>query len=187
MLRSIAVTIFALLLVLQGAAAPAASPDVAGLATKAYIYAYPLVMMEMTRRISTNVAAAGATRAPMNQFAFLRSYPTAAFTDVVAPNADTLYEIGWFDVSKEPMVITTPTIGDRYALFPMLDAWTNVFDSPGTRTTGGSAQTFAVTGPGFTGKLPGGMRQIKCSTSFFWMIGRIYSTGTKADFAAVHQ
>ena len=123
---------------------------------QAYLYAYPLVMMEMSRRISTNLESPVGTRAPMNQFAFLREYPNASFTDVVAPNADTLYEVGWFDVSKEPMVITTPDIGERYALFPMLSAWTNVFDSPGTRTTGGASQTFAVTGPGWNGTLPAG-------------------------------
>ena len=187
MLRRFVFFAIAACLVLQGAPAPAQPANLNDAATKAYIYAYPIVMMEMTRRISTNVTASSGTRAPMNQFAFLRSYPTAAFTDVVAPNADTLYEIGWFDISKQPIVITTPAIGDRYALFPMLDAWTNVFDSPGTRTTGGTAQKFAVTGPTFSGKLPGGLRQIKCATSFFWMIGRIYSTGTKEDFAAVHK
>jgi hypothetical protein len=157
------------------------------LAVQAYIYAFPLVTMELSRRVATNVATPESTRAPMGQFAFLRSYPDASFTDVVAPNADTLYEIGWFDVSKEPVVITTPALGGRYALFPMLDAWTNVFESPGTRTTGDASQTFAVTGPGWSGTLPTGVRQVKSPTSMFWMIGRIYSDGTPADFAAVHK
>jgi hypothetical protein len=143
--------------------------------------------MEMSRRISTNVAAPGASRAPMGQFALLRSYPDASFTDVVSPNADTLYEILWFDVSKEPLVIHTPALNGRYALFPMLDAWTNVFDSPGTRTTGDGEQTFAVTGPGWSGTLPSGVREVKSPTSINWMIGRIYSDGTKADFDAVHK
>jgi hypothetical protein len=35
------------------------------LATDAYIYGYPLVTMEMTRRVITNVAAPEGTRAPM--------------------------------------------------------------------------------------------------------------------------
>lgn len=156
-------------------------------AVEAYIYAYPLVMMEMTRRISTNVATSGATRAPMGQWAFLRSYPDASFTDVVSPNADTLYELGFFDVSKEPVVVHLPALNGRYALFPMLDMWTNVFDSPGTRTTGDAEQTFAVTGPGWSGTLPAGIREVKCPTSIFWMIGRIYSDGTQADFEAVHK
>ena len=182
------ITACALVLVAQSSPTYAATgTNINELAVQAYLYAYPLVMMEMSRRISTNLESPVGTRAPMNQFAFLREYPNASFTDVVAPNADTLYEVGWFDVSKEPMVITTPNIGERYALFPMLSAWTNVFDSPGTRTTGGASQTFAVTGPGWNGTLPAGMREVKCPTSFFWMIGRIYSSGTPDDFAAVHK
>ena len=184
----IIITACAFVLVAQSSPTYAATgANINEAAVQAYLYAYPLVMMEMSRRISTNLESPVGTRAPMNQFAFLREYPNASFTDVVAPNADTLYEVGWFDVSKEPMVITTPDIGKRYALFPMLSAWTNVFDSPGTRTTGGASQTFAVTGPGWSGTLPAGLRQVKCATSFFWMIGRIYSSGTPDDFAAVHK
>ncbi len=171
----------------SGLAFAATPANINDAAVQAYVYAYPLVMMESSRRISTNLESPMGTRAPMNQFAFLREYPNASFTDVVAPNADTLYEVGWFDISKEPMVITTPDLGDRYALFPMLDAWTNVFDSPGTRTTGSASQTFAVTGPGWNGTLPASVREVKCPTSFFWMIGRIYSSGTPEDFAAVHK
>ncbi len=168
---------------------PAFSQDLNATAVDAYIYAYPLVTMEVLRRISTNIAAPqeNGSRAPMNQFAFLRTYPNASFTDVVAPNADTLYEILWADVSKEPMVIHIPALNGRYALFPMLSAWTNVFESPGTRTTGNAAQTFAVTGPGWSGTLPPGVREVKSPTSIFWMIGRIYSDGTPADFAIVHK
>jgi DNA sulfur modification protein DndE len=58
---------------------------------EAYIYGYPLVTMEMTRRIMTNVTPPLAMKAPMGQFANAREYPNAAFKDVTAPNADTLY------------------------------------------------------------------------------------------------
>ena len=61
------------------------------LATDAYIYGYPLVTMEMTRRVITNVASVAGTRGPMGQFIKLRQYPDASFRDVTAPNADTLY------------------------------------------------------------------------------------------------
>src|SRR5499427_7990913 len=72
------------------------------LATDAYVYGYPLVTMEMTRRVMTNVASPEGTRAPMGQFVRMRTYPSAAFKDVTAPNADTLYTTTWLDVSKEP-------------------------------------------------------------------------------------
>ena len=72
------------------------------LGVEAYIYGYPLVTMEMTRRVMTNVRDPEGTRAPMGQFVRARQYPTAAFRDVTAPNADTLYTTAWIDVSKEP-------------------------------------------------------------------------------------
>jgi len=156
------------------------------LATDAYVYGYPLVTMEMTRRIMTNVAAAAGTRAPMGQFARLREYPSAAFRDVTAPNADTLYTIAWADVGKEPWVLSLPDMKGRYYLFPMLDGWTSVFQVPGARTTGTGAQTYAITGPGWKGTLPAGMTEYKSPTSLVWMLGRIYCTGTPEDYAAVH-
>ena len=58
--------------------------------------------MDMTRRVMTNVAAPEALRGPMGQFINAREYPNAAFRDVTAPNADTLYSVAWLDLSKEP-------------------------------------------------------------------------------------
>ena len=156
------------------------------LATDAYIYGYPLVTMEMTRRIMTNVAAPAGTRAPMGQFARIREYPSAAFRDVTAPNADTLYTIAWADVGKKPWVLSLPDMKGRYYLFPMLDGWTSVFQVPGARTTGTGAQTYAITGPGWKGTLPAGVKEYKSPTSLVWMLGRIYCTGTPEDYAAVH-
>lgn len=156
------------------------------LATDAYIYGYPLVTMEMTRRIMTNVAQVEGTRGPMGQFIKLRQYPNASFRDVTAPNADTLYTIAWLDVGKEPWVVSLPDLQGRYALFPMLDGWTNVFQVPGKRTTGTAAQTYAITGPGWSGTLPAGVVEYKSPTALVWLLGRIYCTGTPQDYAAVH-
>ena len=60
----------------------------------------------------------------------------------------------WFDVSKEPLLISVPDSGGRYYLLPMLDMWTDVFASPGKRTTGTNAQLLALAGPGWQGQLP---------------------------------
>jgi hypothetical protein len=156
------------------------------LAQDAYIYGYPLVTMEMTRRVVTNVANFQGTRGPMGQIIKLRQYPDASFRDVTAPNADTLYTTAFFDVGKEPWVLSIPDMKDRYYLFPMLDGWTDVFQVPGKRTTGTGAQTYAITGPGWQGTLPTGVKEYKSPTSIVWLIGRIYCTGTPEDYAAVH-
>jgi hypothetical protein len=152
----------------------------------AYIYAYPLVTMEMTRRVLTNFDAPTQKGAPMGQWLKLRAYPSPDDKQVTAPNADTLYTITWFDVSKEPWVVSAPDMKGRFFLLPMLDGWTDVFADPGKRTTGTGAQKFAVTGPGWTGTLPAGVKEYKSPTGIVWLLGRIYSTGTPEDYKAVH-
>jgi hypothetical protein len=164
----------------------AAAEDKLQIATEADIYGYPLVTMDMTRRFFINVAAPEAASAPMGQLIKLRTYPAVDDHAVTAPNADTLYTMVWLDVSKEPWVFSIPNMGDRYYLMPMLDGWTDVFQVPGTRTTGGKAQQYAITGPGWLGKLPNRVTEYKSPTAIVWILGRIYCTGTPEDYKAVH-
>lgn len=157
------------------------------IAEEAYIYGYPLVTMEMTRQVMTNVSEVKGTRGPMGHLTRIRSYPNADFKDVTAPNADTLYTTAWIDVAKEPWVLNLPDANDRYYLFPMLDSWTDVFQVPGKRTTGTGPQKYAITGPGWKGTLPDDVKEYKSPTSLVWILGRIYCTGTPEDYAAVHK
>ncbi len=120
------------------------------------------------------------------QFAKLRQYPDASFNTVTAPNADTLYTVAWFDLAKEPWIVSIPDLHGRYALFPMLDGWTDVFQVPGKRTTGTGAQKYALTGPGWSGTLPAGVTEYKSPTAIVWLLGRIYCTGTPEDYKIVH-
>ena len=172
--------------VAKAAESAAKEAESLALATEAYVYAYPLITMEMTRRVMTNVEKPEGTRAPMGQFVRARTYPDASFRDVTAPNADTLYTTTWLDVSKEPWILSLPDMKGRYFLFPMLDGWTNVFQVPGKRTTGTKAQKFAITGPGWSGTLPAGVTEYKSPTGMVWILGRIYSTGTAQDYKEVH-
>jgi hypothetical protein len=167
-------------------AAPLSEQEATAIATEAYIYGYPLVTMEYTRRVMTNVAEPQATHAPMGQFMLMRTYPDASFRDITAPNADTLYSTAWLDVSQEPYVLSLPDEDDRYFLMPMLDGWTNVFQAPGKRTTGTKAQSYVITGPGWTGELPQGLTEYKSPTSIVWILGRTYCTGTPEDYQAAH-
>ena len=107
------------------------------IASAAYVYGFPLVLMDATRQVMTAVASVDGRRAPINQFLHVRTFPDPTFTDVVSPNADTLYSTAWLDLGKEPVVLSVPLM-NRFYLMQMLDAWTNVFASPGTRTTGNS-------------------------------------------------
>jgi hypothetical protein len=168
-----------------GQKAPGTEQAVAD-AVDAYVYGYPLVTMDMTRRQFTNVAAPDAAHAPVGQMLKLRTYPAVDNHAVTAPNADTLYTTAWIDVSQEPWVLSVPDMGDRYFLLPMLSGWTDVFQVPGKRTTGGKAATYIITGPGWSGTLPPGVTEYKSPTGMVWLLGRIYCTGTPEDYAKVH-
>lgn len=141
--------------------------------------------MDATCQLATAVPRVTPTRAPLNQFLHLRSFPGATFTDVVTPNADTLYSTAWLDLSTEPMVLGVPDMAERYYLMQMLDAWTNVFADPGTRTTGNKKGAFAIVGPKWSGALPPGLTTIYSPTNLVWLIGRTQTNG-KDDYAAVN-
>ena len=163
------------------------SPEEAhAIGVEAYLYFYSLVTMDITRKQLTNVERAEGISAPMNTFANIPAYPTADMRVVVRPNFDTLYSSGWLDLTKEPVVASVPDTGGRYYLFPMLDMWTDVFASPGWRTTGTQAANFLVTPPGWTGSVPDGMQQIKAPTPYVWIIGRTKTDGPP-DYDAVHK
>ena len=170
----------------KAAEAAAKELEAREIAIDAYMYAYPLVTMEITRRVTTNVEKPEGSKAPMGHLARLRNYPAVDDHTVTAPNADTLYTQAWLDVSKEPWILSIPDMKDRYFLFPMLDGWTNVFQDPGKRTTGTKAQKYAITGPGWSGTLPAGVTEYKAPTAIVWVLGRIYCTGTPEDYKAVH-
>lgn len=172
----------------QAYAQKANDDELTEIAVEAYIYAFPLVIVDVTRQIGTNCETANPAKmcAPLNQFAHVPVFPDATFTDVVRPNADTLYSTLWFDVTREPLVIHVPDSGGRYYLLPVIDYWSDVFVCPGKRTTGTGEQTFALVGPGWRGKLPEGVEKIRSPTGMGWMIGRTQTNG-KADFANVHK
>jgi hypothetical protein len=112
--------------------------------------------------------------------------PDATYTDIIRPNQDTLYSLMWFDVSKEPLLISVPDSGGRYYLLPMLDMWTDVFQSTGKRTTGTSAQLLAIAEPRWQGRLPAGAMLVHSPTAIGWIIGRTQTNG-KADYDAEHK
>lgn len=162
------------------------SKEAFDIATEAYIFGYPLVTMDQTRRVMTDVPFPQGLRAPLGQFARTRTYALASSHDVTVPNADMLYTIAWLDVSQEPWVLSLPDTKDRYDLFTMLDGWSTVFAAPGKRTSGTGAQKWAIIGPGWKGKLPPGLKTCKSPTGIVWVLGRIRCTGTPEDYVAVH-
>jgi hypothetical protein len=159
--------------------------DARAIAMDAYLYFYPLVTMDVTRKQLTNLKAGSGMGGPANKFDNIPTFPTADMRSVVRPNFDTLYSSGWIDLTREPMVISVPDTDGRYYLLPMLDMWTDVFASPGWRTTGTKAENFLLVPPGWNGKAPTGFTRIDAPTPHVWIIGRTKTDGP-ADYEAVH-
>jgi hypothetical protein len=177
--------VLGIMLVSCVATANTTTEEASNLAEKAYIFGYPLVLMDTTRQIMTNVPTASAQAAPINQFAHVPVLPDIRAKNILRPQLDTLASSAWVNVSKEPMILHLPNTQGRYYFVSMLDGWTNVFASLGKRTTGTQGGDFAIVGPKWRGSLPANIKEIKAPTSNVWLLARI-QTNNANDVAAVN-
>ncbi|MGB0838159.1 MAG: DUF1254 domain-containing protein [Flavobacteriaceae bacterium] len=141
--------------------------------SKAYLYAYPLLTMDYTFKVSTNtVSPNGMGKAPVNQLAGLKKFPKAGFTGVVRPNVDTYYSLVYADLSQGPLYIHIPAT-ERYYLVPILNAYSDVITSLGSRTTGQGSLDIALVGPDYKGDVDSDLKVIRSNTSLNWLLGRV--------------
>src|SRR5436309_9582393 len=181
----------------QGAQPAITEQEAHAIGVDAYLYFYPLVTMDLTRRQMTNAQAGKELGfGPPNTFNNVPAYPTASDKVVVRPNFDTLYSSAWLDLTKDPVIVSVPDTNGRYYLLPMLDMWTDVFASPGWRTTGTHARHFLIAPAGWRPdlldrfvdefRLPRDTQRINAPTPHVWIIGRTKTDGPQ-DYAAVHE
>ncbi len=157
------------------------------IALDVYLYFYPLISVDITRLQSTNIEAGKEFgKGPMNTFVHVPAFPPADLKVVVRINFDTLYSIAWLDLTKGPIIVSVPDTNGRFYLLPMLDMWSDVFASPGWRTTGTQPGNFLMTPPGWTGVVPDGFTEIKAPTPYVWIIGRTRTDGPP-DYESVHR
>jgi hypothetical protein len=169
------------------AQSPITEQEANAIGVDAYLYFYSLITMDLTRKQSTNIEPGKeVAKGPMNTFTNVREYPSADYKGVVRVNFDTLYSIAWLDMTAEPMIVSAPNTNGRYYLLPMLDMWTDVFASPGWRTTGTQASNFLITPPNWSGNVPSGVTRISAPTPYVWVIGRTKTDGPQ-DYDAVHK
>lgn len=143
------------------------------LLTQAYLYGYPVMTMDYTHKVSTNVVKPdGRGKAPLNQWAGMTTFPKAGFTAVVRPNLDTYYSLVYADLSDGPLYLYIPET-DRYYLMPILNAFGDVIESVGSRTTGQGALEIAFVGPDYKGPIDDDLMVIRSSTNLNWMLGRV--------------
>jgi hypothetical protein len=149
------------------------------MAIDAYIYGFPLVLMDVTKKVML------ASESQLNQFLHERAFPDPQYTTIIRPNVDTLYSMAWLDLSREPIVLHVPETHNKYYLMEFLDAWSNVFASIGARTTGTGEGVYVITGPHWNGMIPRGLIRIEAPTNTVWVIGRTQTNGAN-DYPIVH-
>ena len=168
-----------------GAAYPKhpSADEVRQIAAKAYLFAYPLVLLDLTRR--TTLARQAMLGVGVNQFVHERAFPDEHARLVIRPNADTFYSTAWLDLSAEPLMLHVPDTHGRYYVMQLLDAWTETVALPGKRTSGTAEGWFAIVGPGWRGTLPAHAQRIEVPTNTAWLLGRTQVNGS-GDYDAVH-
>ena len=136
----------------------------------AYVYAFPLVLMDATRIFATNTEKVITGKAPVNQLMHGAALADAQFRSVVTPNVDTIYSQVWYDLSEEPMVYELPKT-DRFCKVQVLDGWTN------TAAVLDKAGAYAITLSTWEGELPDGVTRIDVPTSMALSITRTVLSG----------
>ncbi|MFC4276091.1 DUF1254 domain-containing protein [Achromobacter aloeverae] len=157
------------------------------IAADGYLYAYPMLVMETARRIQTNIVEPD-TRlgegAPVNRYTHMSRLPEALLHGIGStPDADVLWSSLWFDVAREPLIIEVPDAQGRYFMMMAADMWSDVFAAPGTRTTPGGPQAYAIAARDWRGTLPRGVEVLRAPTPSGWLHVRIALAGS-ADLAA---
>lgn len=146
------------------------------IAAEAFLFGYPLVLAKVTRDQMTSVPSPSGVRAPVNQFGHERVLPAGdpvpAAAPIANPNPDMLFSSAWLDLSTGPLVLSVPDLRDRYCMLPVLDAWTNIIATPGTRTTGREPARYAIVGPYWHGTLPEGVPALRSPTESAWILAR---------------
>jgi hypothetical protein len=143
----------------------------------AYTFTFPLVIMDATRKVSTNTEEVSEYCAPINQLLHTRKLITAEVKTVVTPNVDTIYSQSWLDLSEEPLVFFKPDSKERFCSVQLMDMYTNTAAVLGTAGDTQDAMTYLLTGPKFSGSVPEGMTRVEIPTNNAWMLIRTLVLG----------
>ncbi|WP_278261437.1 DUF1254 domain-containing protein [Nocardia sp. AG03] len=149
------------------------APDVVTTATEAYIFGYPMIMLDIMRAVSapTNVLDHSTLPDPLDR-------------GVARLSHDMVYTQAWLDLAREPMVLQIPgTEPDRYWVFQLLDGWGNTvhdLTSKDPRTTvdaDGPPYTYLIAGPHWSGRAPAHTVELRIPTALSTIVGRVQING----------
>lgn len=156
----------------------------------AYLYAYPLVLMDVAKDAATGGDGTQPGQAPLNTLRHAQAMPPVGAVNPPLPGVDTLDSCGWLDVAAEPVIMTLPDTRDRYWDARALDMWTNVLwsSSAAVRSPhggrGARVQTIAFAAKDWQGKLPAGVARVDVPSRNAWLEVRLQTSGGR-DLTAV--
>jgi hypothetical protein len=159
------------------------------------IYFWPRMLLSVFKR-ALLVKGFGEGAVPLNT---LYTEPQALFAEpltaqsasgsnlmTVGVNHDTLATAGWLDLSKGPQVLHVPDMAGRYYSVQLTDPSRNInFAYVGKRTTGTQAGDYLITGPGWKGQAPAGLKQISSPNNSVLVLGRVL-VESDSDLATAH-
>ncbi|MDO9491836.1 DUF1254 domain-containing protein [Acetobacterium sp.] len=150
----------------------------------AYVYTFPLVLVNATMEKMTNTVEPTTTQAPVNQLFHSHNLANASAKDVVTLNTDTLYSQAFLDLSETAMVFVMPK-ADRFCSGEIMDGFTNAVKITGSGSDNSDQTAFLITGPNYSGEIPNNLTQVAMPTNMTWILCRVLSYG-EADLANVY-
>lgn len=161
------------------------SQELKDIGIEAYLYLYPLVFMDLSRRQATNVDSAERPGfAPLNTFQHARCIGDTVAREPFRPSLDTLRSTAWLDVGREPVILSLPEGGARYYYFALATPWSETFAALGSRTLGGTSAHIALITPGWKGTLPKGVERLEVPAQHVYLNGQTLVKGSEDCAAA---
>ncbi|MFM7974076.1 MAG: DUF1254 domain-containing protein [Pirellula sp.] len=160
------------------------------LAWQAYLFGYPYVNHVAYRHnfIAGPYVNDMIPYMATNQFFHWRKLPDAKYKGAGGTNNDTPYSMAFVDLSKEPVILSHPDMGDRYFYFQLAQCDNDNFAAVGKRTTGSKAGNFALVGPKWEGTLPDDVKALpRSQTSLVFIMGRTLMKDNGPDALEVNQ
>jgi hypothetical protein len=159
-------------------------------AIQAYVFTFPLRVLERERKIRMETAPPNPDEpvAPINQLAHMRKLASAKGRLAYSPNNDTAYSTALLELRDQPMVLHLPDIMDRFFVLTISDSYMdNLPALAGTRASGGKGGDILFVGPDWKGEVPAGMKvsRIPSNSGVFIVRTRVDGNEDLADLARI--
>jgi hypothetical protein len=142
------------------------------LGVQAYVWGYPLQFNSVHTAEALKVGGIS-----LNTFRKFTALKTAKDRFVVTPNNVTIDAYGNYDVTREPVVVHVPTLAEpRWYIVQLGDFYDEIFHNVGG-TKGPQPGDYVITGPDFSGAVPGEMVPLPSRTKLGIAAVRLFVNG----------